>query len=306
MKHTKIFALVLAAILSASALCACQSPSPDPADTTPAPPLSEVVETTTPALTTPVIATPTPDTPNAPEALVGKVTSPDDISLKGIKVDVYKLVYPAVKMDPGPSSIQTKNYRPYNDFSHFDTKYVYMYSVYTDSNSEFSIEMTDDSMALRFDHRSLPKQYGVRQVLDEYYSYNEYISIYSLKENSDFALERVEDIRIERISDVQHFRFRAVPYSKDNKPLYADCGIVNGRFDDDFVDAMIEGSTINYTATLVCGDLTVEKSCEIDLAGSYYYWEWRVEYLYYNNYINKAQMDEIFRTREPSEPLIYM
>ncbi len=43
MKHTKIFAFILAALLSASALCACQSPSPDPADTTPAP---EIAETT--------------------------------------------------------------------------------------------------------------------------------------------------------------------------------------------------------------------------------------------------------------------
>ncbi len=306
MKHTKIFAFILAALLSATALCACQSPSPDdPTDTTPAPPLSEIVETT-PIVTTPSVTTPTPNIPDDPNVLVGKVTSTDDISLKGIKVDVYKIIYPEVTVTPDPSSMQTPSYRPYNDFSHLDPKYVYMYSVYTDSNGEFAIESTADPMEICFDCRSLPKQYGVRQVLDEYYSYNEYISIYSLKENGNFALERVEDIRIERISDVQHFRFRAVPYSKDNNPLYADCSIVNGRFDDDFVDAMIEGSAINYTATLVCGDLTVEKSCEIDLAGSYYYWEWRVEYLYYNNYIDKAQMDEIFRTREPSEPLIYM
>ena len=52
MKHTKIFALVLAALLSASALCACQSPSPDPADTTPAPPAETTPTETAPAQTT--------------------------------------------------------------------------------------------------------------------------------------------------------------------------------------------------------------------------------------------------------------
>lgn len=63
MKHTKIFAFALAAILLATALCACQSPSPDPADTTPAPPLSDVVDTT-PTETTPTETTPAETTPN--------------------------------------------------------------------------------------------------------------------------------------------------------------------------------------------------------------------------------------------------
>jgi len=87
MKHTKIFALVLAAILSASALCACQSPSHDPADTTPAPPLSDVVDTT-PAETTPVETTPAETEFDINEVWGGSIFT--HVSYQGSAEQVYQ------------------------------------------------------------------------------------------------------------------------------------------------------------------------------------------------------------------------
>ena len=311
MKNTKIlFALVL--LLAALTLCNCHNPSPDPAEIVPPPAETTPAETapspaeTTPATTTPAETTPTDvgadDTASTTNTLTCKVISPDNVKLKGLKVDVYRIINPPVWVSPNPSIIKTPDYDPNRDFSMYLPQDDYLYSVYTDQNGEFTIELTDDADKIVFDTRYFPKQYGI------WHSFGclDGTRIDEIKQDNVFILERVESASIGRVFDVQHIKFKAFALSKDNRSLYADCRIIDGRFDDNFVDAMITGDITTYRATVVCGDLEVEAKCEFDPAGDYYYWEWRVEYLYYNNYIDKARFDEIFRTTEPSKPLMYM
>ena len=64
---------------------------------------------------------------------------------------------------------------------------------------------------------------------------------------------------------------------------------------------MINGSEIDYSATVKCGELYVEASTRLPLGYYYSAWEWRVDYLYYNNYIDTVQYEEIYRTKEPTQ-----
>ena len=306
MKNTKILLVLL--LLAALTLCSCHTPSPDPVETTP-PPADTTPAETTPALTTPVATTPgettpIPDIPDGPEVLIGKITSPDDVSLEGIKVDVYRFDRPQVNadVDPFPPTNYTKNYKPYTDFSIYYPQQVYLYSVYTDKNGEFSIEVPDEAYNyyIKFDKYSLPKQYGIwHSSIIPYGTIA--IHMPSIQTDNTFALEKVESVNVEAEFDAQSIKFKAVPRSNEHALYFANCNIIRGRFDDNFIDAMINGGTTVYTAEIKCGDIEAQASYTLNFAEQLYYWEWRVEYLYYNNHIDKAQFDEIFSTREPTK-----
>lgn len=321
MKHTKIFALVLAAILSASALCACQSPSPDPADTTPAPPLSDVVDTT-PAETTPAETTPTEipaeTTPAEVDDLmstrtyVGKISSPDNISLEGIKVDVYKVISAKWVVDPSPQISAYLKYDTCYDFSDYEDTFVYEFSVYTDAEGKFSFDSYKYSTAISFDFDSFPKQYGIRSANQDTVYLGEPMRVNSMGPNVpdiiEFALEKIVTAEVTWKMHYEGFIFEPYLLGADqdhNNRLYGKAVISRGRFDDGFVDAMINGTEINYTATVICGDISNYDTLLVRIQNYYVVWEWRVDYLYYNNYIDKAQYDEIYRTTEPSDHRYY-
>ena len=314
--------LLTALLLSTLAACNASDKTPDgtpdaapdnvgndtSADTTAALP-----ETTTaqPEPTEPV-STDTADT-TAPIIYHGSISCADNIDLSDIKVDIYRIESPSVMVMPDPRYTQPVNYTPHIDHSEYSDKYIYLFSVYTDKDGNFSFELPEQKMGrLMFDYSTFPKQYGIREVSDPLaydgenygigFSYNENNPEFSVLK-AEFALEKVTNARLEFVWAKQSFGFEAYLTGGNNIRLYADYQIQNGRFDDSFIQDMVSGDKTNYTATVVCGDLSETASCEVWWKSKYNYWEWRVQYLYYNNYITKEQYDNIVATTPPSEIL---
>ena len=302
MKNTKIlFALVL--LLAALTLCSCHTPSPDPAEIAPPP------ADTTPAETTPAAQIPPAETiPQSPElsTYTGVITSPDNISLEGIKVDVYEVTGPKYGMDPSPDIIAYQKYNTDYDFSDYEYSDVYRFSVYTDAEGKFSFRLPAAGSAIRFDFNTFPEQYGIRGTDD-----NTAVSLYdplqiysnvSYTLQGTYSLEKVEKLDCSVKCLYDGFHFIPLLYNGNGDYVYGKAALSHGRFDDGFIDAMINGAeTINYTATVECGNLSEESSATVLLNWLYPAWEWRVDYLYYNNYIDTAQYEEIYRAKEPTK-----
>ena len=227
----------------------------------------------------------------------GFITSPDSISLKGIKVDVYEVTGPKYGMDPSPYIIAYQKYDTNYDFSDYELSYIYRFSVYTDPEGKFNFEIPSSGTYIMFDFDTLPSQYGIR---GGNIDLREPYSVVGLAEN-EFVLEKAVTATIACRKSYDGFHFMPELYSVDNKLLYGKAFLSHGRFSDGFVDAMINGSEIDYSATVKCGELYVEASTRLPLGYYYSAWEWRVDYLYYNNYIDTVQYEEIYRTKEPTQ-----
>ena len=300
MKNTKILLVLL--LLAALTLCSCHTPSPDPVETTPPP------ADTTPAETTPAAQIPPAETiPQSPElsTYTGVITSPDNISLEGIKVDVYEVTGPKYGMDPSPDIIAYQKYNTDYDFSDYEYSDVYRFSVYTDAEGKFSFRLPAAGSAIRFDFNTFPEQYGIRGTDD-----NTAVSLYdplqiysnvSYTLQGTYSLEKVEKLDCSVKCLYDGFHFIPLLYNGNGDYVYGKAALSHGRFADGFVDAMINGSEIDYSATVKCGELYVEASTRLPLGYYYSAWEWRVDYLYYNNYIDTAQYEEIYRTKEPTQ-----
>ena len=301
MKNTKILLVLL--LLAALTLCSCHTPSPDPVETTPPP------ADTTPAETTPAAQIPPAETiPQSPElsTYTGVITSPDNISLEGIKVDVYEVTGPKYGMDPSPDIIAYQKYNTDYDFSDYEYSDVYRFSVYTDAEGKFSFRLPAAGSAIRFDFNTFPEQYGIRGTDD-----NTAVSLYdplqiysnvSYTLQGTYSLEKVEKLDCSVKCLYDGFHFIPLLYNGNGDYVYGKAALSHGRFDDGFIDAMINGAeTINYTATVECGNLSEESSATVLLNWLYPAWEWRVDYLYYNNYIDTAQYEEIYRAKEPTK-----
>lgn len=305
MKNTKILLALL--LLAALTLCSCHTPSPDPVDTTPP------AETTPAAQTTPLETTTTENTPADPtpqptelSTYTGVITSPDNISLEGIKVDVYEVTGPKYGMDPSPDIIAYQKYNTDYDFSDYEYSDVYRFSVYTDAEGKFSFRLPAAGSAIRFDFNTFPEQYGIRGTDD-----NTAVSLYdplqiysnvSYTLQGTYSLEKVEKLDCSVKCLYDGFHFIPLLYNGNGDYVYGKAALSHGRFDDGFIDAMINGAeTINYTATVECGNLSEESSATVLLNWLYPAWEWRVDYLYYNNYIDTAQYEEIYRAKEPTK-----
>ena len=301
MKNTKILLALL--VLAALTLCSCHTPSPDPVETTPPP------ADTTPAETTPAVQIPPAETiPQSPElsTYTGVITSPDNISLEGIKVDVYEVTGPKYGMDPSPDIIAYQKYNTDYDFSDYEYSDVYRFSVYTDAEGKFSFRLPAAGSAIRFDFNTFPEQYGIRGTDD-----NTAVSLYdplqiysnvSYTLQGTYSLEKVEKLDCSVKCLYDGFHFIPLLYNGNGDYVYGKAALSHGRFDDGFIDAMINGAeTINYTATVECGNLSEESSATVLLNWLYPAWEWRVDYLYYNNYIDTAQYEEIYRAKEPTK-----
>ncbi|MBQ9079496.1 MAG: hypothetical protein IJY27_00300 [Clostridia bacterium] len=281
-----------------------------PQDTTTASETTPVPNDTT----TPDHETTSSDTPSTPSDAVtqyqGKISSPDNTDLSGIKIDVYEVISAKIGVDPDPRNIKYTTYDPSRDFSFLEDKYVYLFSVYTDINGGFSFDLPCSSGAIRFDSDTFPKQHGIRCAENSRNDFNAKNSVVFYADNVDtlsveFVLERAESAYLTFVKEHDSFGFSPVLVNGVGEILYADAEITNGRFDDGFIDAMISGAEINYTATIVYDDLSQTVTYPVSWE-HLYYWEWRVGYLYYNNYITKEQYDNIFATTEPSKILPVM
>ena len=321
--------LLTALLLSTLAACNASDKTPDgtpdaapdnvgndtSADTTTvAPP-----ETTT-ALpeTTEAVSTDTTVVPDATEqnaVLSVNIISPDDIDLSGIKIDVYEYTFAQDNHWPRVFVWDTEHgkvYDPTRDLSHYFPVLTYLFSVYTDENGKCEIAADVPEIRVFVDYDSLPEQYGIRVNGEDSgggYDYAReggfYVDAYAQWPKTwDLALEKIEVIdSLGWIfsAGIHKFHFNALLWSKDREhQLFANHKIVNGRFDDTFVQAVINGDECLYTATVVCGELSQKVQGWVNWK-SYIYWEWRVQYLYYNNYITQEQYDNIVATTPPSE-----
>ena len=300
MKNTKILLALL--LLAALTLCSCHTPSPDPVETTPP-------AETTPAETTPAAQIPPAETiPQSPElsTYTGVIISPDNINLSGIKVDVYEVTGPKYIVRPSHDIIAYQKYNTDYDFSDYEYSDVYRFSVYTDVEGKFSFRLPAAGSAIRFDFNTFPEQYGIRGTDD-----NTAVSLYdplqiysnvSYTLQGTYSLEKVEKLDCSVKCLYDGFHFIPLLYNGNGDYVYGKAALSHGRFDDGFIDAMINGAeTINYTATVECGNLSEESSATVLLNWLYPAWEWRVDYLYYNNYIDTAQYEEIYRAKEPTK-----
>ena len=283
------------------------APTDSSADTTAAHP-----ETTEPVANDTTVVT---DVAEQNAVLSVNIISPDDIDLSGIKIDVYEYTFPQGKTWPFPTVWDTeygKVYDPTRDLSYYFPTLTYLFSAYTDENGKCEISTNVPEIRVFVDYDSLPEQYGIRVNGEDsgsgYYYAKEggfYVDVYAQWPKTwDLALEKIESISSifwNFVAGIHEFHFQATLRSKGGTPLYANHKIVNGRFDDTFVQAMINGDECLYTATVVCGELSQQVQGKVNWKSAYIYWEWRAQYLYYNNYITQEQYDNIVATTPPSE-----
>lgn len=263
---------------------------------------------TTPMDTTLVTTNPPEYNANSEQAhtYTGHITSSESIPLNRIKIDVYEMHNPKIMSRPSALDVPALEYDPSIDYSDYKYSYEYVCTVFTDENGNYSFESSyDQTVCAFFDLETLPVGYGIRKAEGEYFSPSDATEGYHVMYNSqnpsfEFVVEKVEAARLECIQEKQSFWFYAELYSATGTSLFGYATVSKGRFEDNFVDAMINGSESKYTATITCGDFSTQAS-ETVWWEACRPWEWRVGYLYYNNYIDKAQYDEIFSTREPTK-----
>ena len=300
----KIMCIFLLTALLMSTLVACNAPDNvdnDPsADTTATP--SEMTEPILNDATEPIM-------------YHGSISCADSMNLSEIKVDLYKIVYSEKAWDPNPRDTVT-GYQPHLDFSDYEHTYEYLLSVYTDSEGKFSFETSVDAPLLyvSFDTDTLPDGYGIRSAQSQLIYFDKKqqggfsLAVYGSTETAlaaptaEFILELIADASVTFGLYYDGFLIASRVYNDNGNALYAKSVIVNGRFNDNFIDAMINGGDLTYTAMIQSGSFSkdVSQILEKDMLLYTVPWERRVEYLYYNNYITKEQYDNIVATTPPS------
>ncbi len=306
--------LLTALLLSTLAACNASDKTPDgtpdnvgndtSADTTAAP-----VETTDP------VSTDTTDATEQNAALSVNISSPDEIDLTKIKIDVFEVIPAKLMSIPTPWD-GIVHYMPNLDFTDYRPTVIYRFSVYPNENGicEFQTSFGENRTYIQFDFNSFPDQYGIRPIgndgLASTIDYNidiEQADTVLFYPNDSFVIEKIHSAKINALLRYYGFRFNPSLYNSSGKLLYAKTSLVNGRFDDSFVDSMIAGKEMTYTCTVISGNFSYDASGVCD-TGAYHgvIWEIRAEYLYYNNYITKEQYDNIVATTPPSEILPIM
>ncbi len=337
----KIMCIFLLTALLLSTLAACNAPDKTPdgtpdaapdnvgndtsADTTTAAPIetttAEPDDTAAPIDTT-VVADDTTSSDNSTN-IKGFIDCSDDIDLSGIKIDIGNLLGPKFFQDPDPR-YYTWSYKPHLDYSIYDLRFECLFSVYTDKNGEFNFNVPADCNVaityMQFDLDTLPEGYGIRTDAYELPRCSGLTSIqhrngYGLHDFGDgtiyspipseveFVLEPIASAEITYNMLCNGFNFFPDVMNSEGKYLYAEITLINGRFDDNFIDTMINGGELTYTVTLQSGTFSQEISYTRLIDNKYWgpVWEIRAEYLYYNNYITKEQYDNIVATTPPSD-----
>ncbi len=308
----KIMCIFLLTALLLSTLAACNAPDKTPDGTPDNVGNDTSADTTTaatPAETTVVYADTT-------ETIKGLISCADNMNLSEIKVDIYKIIYSEKAWDPNPRDA-IMGYQPHLDFSGYEHAYEYLSSVYTDNEGKFSFETSVDAPLLyvSFDVDTLPDGYGIRSIQRELIYFDKKqqggfgLAVYGSTETAsaaptaEFILEPIADASITFGLYYDGFLIASRVYNDNGNALYAKSVIVNGRFNDNFIDAMINGGDLTYTAMIQSGDFSkgVSQTLEKDMLLYTTPWERRVEYLYYNNYITKEQYDNIVATTPPSD-----
>ena len=307
----KLLCIFLLTALLLSTLAACNAPDAAPdnvgndisADTTAAPietTTAEPDDTAAPVETT-VVAD---DTTASAQNIKCVITCPDHIDVSGIKVDIYKWIGGGFYMNPDVRE-GIRKYQPHINFDQYKPKYELKQSTSVDQNSEFCFDMSDmpDGGYIRFDLDTLPDGYGIRKADRDM----EAAAGFDFIENRDgfyvssdstmpieFILEPIASASITFNMAYNGFNFFPDVMNREGKYLYADITLINGRFDDNFIDIMINGGELTYTVTLQSGTFSQEVSYTRQI-NDYWgaVWEIRAEYLYYNNYITKEQYDNM-------------
>lgn len=325
----KIMCIFLLTALLLTCLAACKTPDGTPADTTLSDALGVVTgdlsaDTAAPVETT-AVADDTTSSDNYTN-IKGFIACADGVDLSGIKIDIGTLRGPKFNQDPDPRDY-TWHYMPHLDYSIYDKQFECLFSVYTDKNAEFSFDLPLDSSVsstyIKFDLATLPEGYGIRTdayelpscsgrtSIENRYGFGLYWfgdkTIYSpIPSEVNFVLEPIASAEISYNLNCKGFNFFPDVMNSEGKYLYADITLINGRFDDNFIDTMINGGELTYTVTLQSGTFSQEISyTRPDIVWGPI-WEIRAEYLYYNNYITKEQYDNIVATTPPSKTVPFM
>lgn len=251
-------------------------------------------------------AAPVTDTPAPAETVTytGRISSPDDIDMSDIKIFVCEYEFGNMVF-PGPIStiLYRYKYDPNRDLSEYEDSVKYIMTISPDKDGSFRFEAPKDKkIALKFDFDSFPEQYGIRRTNNSPLNDNFLLEYGSSTDMSNLSLERAvrASLNYRNLWQGDCFTFYAELYSDSGK-IYGNAVVSEGRFDDDFIEKMIEGGTVYYRAKITCGELVVDTYHELRTEYFSIYWEWRVDYLYYNNYITQDRYDEIVRTKEPSK-----
>ena len=318
----KIICILLLTALLLSTLAACNAPddvSADAFETTLADALgiaptdSSADTTAAPIETTDSVSTDTTavtDTTAQNATLSVNISSPDEIDLTKIKIDVFEVIPAKLMSDPSPWD-GIVHYMPNLDFTDYRPTVIYRFSVYPNENGvcEFETSFGENRTYIQFDFNSFPDQYGIRPIgndgLASTIDYNigiEQADTVLFYPNDSFVIEKIHSAKANALLRYYGFRFNASLYNSSGNLLYAKTSLVNGRFDDNFIDSMIAGKELTYTCTVISGSFSYDASGVCD-TGAYHgvIWEIRAEYLYYNNYITQEQYDNIVATTPPSE-----
>lgn len=303
----KFFALLLAALALSLLLASCgTSTSTGPDDQ------SSSSHVDTPATPTAgdfdlISDTGGSDTPPLDPAAVTytcRITSPDNVDLSGIRIDICKYEYRPGSM-PNLSGGPGTRYDPNRDFTDSTDVVHYIETVTTDKSGEFSFFAASNvTMALRFDAGSLPEQYGLRSLDETHQISTDGILICSSTKPLELSLEKATQASLMHKYhwDGDHFTFEPL-LSGEAGTIYGAATISGGRFADDFIDKMIYGGTLIYSGVISCSELSIEASYEFNVDFLMCYVEWRLDYLYYNNYITAERYAELIASISPAPVL---
>lgn len=306
-------AIAMVAILLASCGTAGNSEPGTTPEASPSTPVTtpETPETSAPS-TSEAGTSENTDTPAQDITYTGHISATDGI------VDISGIVIEALWYTPMPMTDSAYNgtvgttYRQnYDYFEEYRETFRYLTTMSPDKDGNFSFTAPADMhVAIQIDCETIPAPYGIYPVdysfISNYYYDNPPPATVKYRENTniDFVIGPIERYSVYIDWDGDDFFLAPCAFVND-KRVAANLRLYEARFADNFVEAMIEGTDISYSGKIQCGGVdvaTVSNTTNIMfyLAG---YWEWRVNYLYYNNYITKAEYDEIFSTREPSKVL---
>lgn len=303
----KFFALLLAALALSSLLTSCGTPTSTGPDDQ-----SSSSHVDTPAIPTAgdsdlISDTGSSDTPLSDPATVTytcRITSPDNVDLSGIRIDICKYEYRPGSM-PDLSGGPGTRYDPNRDFTDSTDVVQYVETVTTDKSGEFSFFAASNvTMALRFDAESLPEQYGLRCPEETRQISTDGILVCNSTKPLELSLEKATQASlIHRYHwDGDYFTFEPL-LSGEAGAIYGAATVSSGRFGDDFIDKMISGGTLIYSGVINCGELSVKARYEFNVDFLMCYVEWRLDYLYYNNYITAERYAELIASI-PSTPVL--
>lgn len=306
-----IFLLSFIMILT-FAVSSCGTNGKPPIVTTPYdtsdPPTSQST-TTGQSTTAPVTDT---SAPAETVTYTGHISATDGVDISGIVIEALWYT-PMPWTDHASNGTTGTKYRQnYDYFKDYRETFRYLTTISPDKDGSFSFTAPADMhVAIQIDCETIPAPYGIypvnRSFISNYYYDNPPPATVKYRENTniDFVIGPIERYGVYIDWDGDDF-FLAPLAIVNGEKAAANLRLYEARFDDNFVEAMIEGTDISYSGKIQCGGVDVAAVSNTTnilfyLAG---YWEWRVNYLYYNNYITKAQYDEIFSTREPSKVVI--